>query len=254
MSLSVMVIVSLLYIALLFLATMYNHYKGHKDLFISSVFALLMYAAGHLGNMLWLSTLSPDELLKTHYLYFAAMQAILATGLFIINRHKLRVIMSITIALLVVEVLLGYAVHIDRNVIALNGAEAANMSLATSWFLWDMRDYLSQFTTFTVLLALTLPKIYQVKNDDNTVSFSILEAVEAYLEKFSPDSKLRRKAQAYLYYSAQGLCETTGSEADFDHYEVGTMLLNEGIKKCCYEPWRTKPVGFFGRIVYWLRS
>lgn len=254
MSLSVMVIVSLLYIVLLFLATMYNHYKGQRDLFISSAFALFMFAAGHLGNMLWLSSLSPAELLKTHYLYFAAMQALLAIGLFIINRHKLRVIMSITIGLLVVEALLGYAVHIDRNVIALNGETAPNMSLSASWFLWNMRDYLSQFTTFSVLLSLTLPKIYQVKNEDNTITFNVLDAVEAYLAKFHSDSKIRRKAQAYLYYSSQGLCETTGSEADFDHYEIGTMLLNEGIKKCCYEPWRTKPVSIFGRFVYWLRS
>ncbi|UAA37727.1 hypothetical protein KIH87_13545 [Paraneptunicella aestuarii] len=162
--------------------------------------------------------------------------------------------MSITIGLLVVEALLGYAVHIDRNVVALNGATMPNMSLSASWFLWDMRDYLSQFTTFTVFLALTLPKIYQVKTDDNTVAFSILEDVERYLEKFKETSIMRLKAQAYLYYSAQGLCETTGSKEDFHHYEVGTMLLNEGIKKCCYEPGRTKPVGYLGRFVYWLRS
>ena len=105
MSLSVMVIVSLIYIALLFVATMYNHFKAQKDLFISSAFVLFIYAGAHLGNTLWLSSLSASELLSTHYLYYAAVAAALAIGLFLINRERMRVIMLITIALLVIEVL-----------------------------------------------------------------------------------------------------------------------------------------------------
>lgn len=255
MSASVMVIVSLLYIVLLFAATMHNHRKEQKDLFISSAFALFMFSAGHLGNTLWLSTLPPSEVLNTHYLYFAAMQAMLAMGLFLINRNNMRVIMSITIWLLVVEVLLGYAVHLDRNVVALNGAAAPNVSFSKAWLLWDLRNWISQFTTFTVLLALTLPKIYQVKTEHANVAYSILEKVEAYLAMFEPSKKINR-ANTFVRIAAQNLCfyDGVGSEDNINAAQAGQMLLNEAIKDCCYEPHRTKPVGFFGRFVYWLRS
>ena len=255
MSASIMVIVSLLYIVLLFAATMHNHRNEQKDLFMSSVFALFIYVVCHLGNTLWLSTLSPEEVLGKHYLYFAAMQVMLAVGLFFINRNNMRVIMSITIWLLVIEVLLGYAVHLDRNVVALNGATVPNMSLSAAWFLWDLRDWISQFTTLTVLLALTLPKIYQVKTDQANVAYSVLEKVEAYLALFEPSKKINR-ANTFVRIAAQNLCfyDGVGSEENINAAQAGQMLLNEAIKDCCYEPHRTKPVGFFGRFVYWLRS
>lgn len=254
MSLSFMMTMSLIYIALLFGATLYNHFKSHRSLFITSAIVLFVYAATHLGNTLWLSSLSPKELLETHYLYFAASSGILALCLFLINRKKLRVIISITIVLLAVEALLGYAVHIDRNVVALNGVAVPNSSFSASWLLWDMRNYLSQFTTLTVLLALTLPRIYQVTTDDNTEAFEVLKDVEEYLGKFEDGTKIKGRASAYLDYSAEGLCVLTGNETEEYHYEVGTLLLNQAIRKCCYEPGKTKPVGMFGRFVYWLRS
>lgn len=246
--------ITIIWMLVLFVALLVNHFRGQRDLFVSSVFALSVYIATHLSQSLWLRALPIEELLGTHYLFYAGMAAFLAVGLFWINKDRLRVMMTITIVLLGVEALLGYAIHLDRNVLALNGALIPNSSGASAWWLWNLQSAVSQVTNLTVLLAVTLPKIYQVKTDDNTVAFDILEDVERYLEKFKETSIMRLKAQAYLYYSAQGLCETTGSEADFHHYEVGTMLLNEGIKKCCYEPGRTQPVGYLGRFVYWLRS
>ena len=255
MSLSVMVVVSLVYIALLFGATMHNHLKKQQDLFISSAFALGMYAIGHLGNMLWLSKLSGRELLEVHYLYFAAFQAVLAAGLFLINRKKLRVIMSITVVLLVAEALLGYAVHIDRNVVALNGLSNPNGSILESWLLWDLRNYLSQFTTVTVLLALTLPKIYQVKEGGSAAeAYKEQEEVNQYSSLFKP-SKRKNKTEVFLTASAENLCHFTGDKEEASHRaDAGVLLLNEAIKLCCYEPGRTKPVSMFGRFVYWLRS
>ncbi|MCY7297212.1 hypothetical protein [Alteromonas sp. a30] len=254
MSLSVMVIISLIYIGLLFVATMYNHQKGEKDLFISSAFALFVYAATHLGNTLWLSSLPASELLSTHYLYYAAVSAALAVGLFLINREKMRVIMSITIGLLALEVLLGYAVHIDRNVVALNGLATANASLSNSWLLWDLRDGISQFTTLTVLLALTLPKIYQVETDDPAEGYTIQKKVNQFADLYKP-SKRKRRTNVFLSSSAENLCFYTGDEEESQYRgEAGILLLNEAIKQCCYEPHRTKPVGLFGRFVYWLRS
>lgn len=250
-----MMVVSLVYIALLFGATLYNHFKSQQDLFISSAFALFMYAAGHLGNTLWLSTLPYEKLLSTHYLYFAAMQALLAFGLFLINRKKLRVIMSITIVLLVVEVLLGYAVHIDRNVMALNGAAVPNASGESGWFLWDAISIISQVTTLTVLLALTLPKIYQVKTGGSAAkAYKEQEEVSQYSSLFKPSVR-KNRTEVFLTASAENLCHFTGDKEEASHRaDAGVFLLNEAIRQCCYEPGKTKPVSVFGRFVYWLRS
>ena len=160
MSVSFMIFVSVGYIALLFLATMYNHFKGRNELFKSSAFVLFIYAVAHLGNTLWLAHLPLQEQIAIHYLYYAAAAGILAVGLFFINRQKMRMIMALTIGLLAIEVLLGYLVHIDRNVIALNGAIAPNTAGNSGWLLWDLITFVSIFSTFTVILALSLSDIW----------------------------------------------------------------------------------------------
>ena len=248
-----MVTISLLYIGLLFGATLYNHFNSHRVLFLSSVFALFMYVAVHLGNSLWLMSLSAESLLVSHYLFYAASSGFLALGLFWINRKELRVVMAVTITLLTIEAMLGYAVHIDRNVVALNGAATPNISGSSTWFLWDLRNYLAQLTTLTVLLALTLPRIYQVKSDDNHEAYSVLMKVEEYLSLFD-DSERKQKTQAFLDSGAQILFFFDTKEPKQHRIDVGLVVLNEAIKLCCYEPHRNKPVSVFGRFVYWLRS
>lgn len=254
MTVALMSIASLLSIAVFFVTTMYNHIKRRRDLFINSAFVLFIYVAFHLGSTLWLSSLSFEEVLPVHYLYYAAGSGILALGLFIINREKLRMIMIITISLLALETLIGYAVHIDRNVVALNGAAMPNIEGATMWFLWDIRDFLSELTTFTVFLAVALPNIYQVSKDtDNTDAFEIMEDVEVHVEHLKP-SKRKERASVFLEATVQNLFEPQNTLRDKLITSIGITLLNEAIKECCYEPERKKPVGAFGRFVYWLRS
>lgn len=253
MSVSFAFNITLLWMLFLFAATIFNYIKSSKDMFFSSAFILAMYGVGHLSNSLWLMSLPLNELLNTHYLFYAGMQLMLAAGLFFINRHRLRVIMIVTVVLLGVEALLGYAVHIDRNVLALNGAEVPNTQGIAAWWLWDMRDMLSQITNFTLFLAITLPRIYQVTTEDPTEAYDEAEDVEAYLEKFKPSERVA-KAKAFANLAAENLCFHDGIEKNQHKAMAGTMLLNEAIKQCCYEPGKTAPVGFFGRFVYWLRS
>ena len=247
--------ITIIWMLVLFAALLLNHFKAQRNLFFSSVFALSVYAITHLSQSLWLMSLPLEEVLSIHYLFYAGMAAFLAAGLFWINRTQLRVMMTITIVLLAIEALLGYAVHLDRNVLALNGALAPNYAGTTAWWLWDVRNTVSQITNMGVLLSLTLPRVYQVKTDDNNIALKILDATEAYLQGFKDTSKIKRQAQAYLYIGVQALCELSGEKEKDDYCnQIGVELLNKGIRKCCYEPGRTKPVGFIGRFVYWLRS
>lgn len=262
MKVSVMLVISLIYIASLFGITLYNFYKARRnsegayvnDLFLSSAFVLFMYALSHIGHTLWVMSYPILQQISIHYLYFAGMQIVLAAGLFYINRKSLRVIMSMTIILLVAEALLAYAVHIDRNVVALNGASLPNSTRDLSWLLWDIRNIVAQVSTFTVLLALTLPRIFQVKTENASVAYKEQEKVKQYSNLFKPSSR-KNKTHVFLATSAENLCFYTGDAEESKHrMEAGILLLNEAIKLCCYEPGRTRPVGLVGRFVYWLRS
>jgi len=249
MSVSLVLTLSLGYIVLLFAAVLYNHFKAQRELFISSVFVLAMSIFAHLGNYLWLKSLPLEQVLGVHYLFFAAVQIITAGGLFYLNRRNLKVITTITIVLLATEAMLGYAVHLDRNVMALNGAFVPNVSGSAKWLLWDLRNYVSLTSAF-----LTLPPIYQLSKDLlNTEAFEIWEDVEKYLAKFKPSKRIER-ANVFMEVALKNMFESKNTERDKLITSIGIAILNEAIRESCYEPKRTKPVSLFGRFVYWLRS
>lgn len=255
MSVSLALTLSLIYIAVLIGATFYNHIKERKTLFLSSAYVLGIFLVAHLGNSLWLLNLPLEKALSAHYLFFAGIQVAIAVGLFLINRKKLSVIMTTTIILLSVEALLGYAIHIDRNIVALNGAIEPNTAGSTKWILWDLRNYLSQITTLTIFLSVTLTNVYQVsKSLINTEAFIIWEDVDKYLATFNNNESLER-AQDFMTASLPHLTDSEPGEARNRRItRIGITLLNEAIRESCYEPERIKPIGIFGRFVYWLRS
>ena len=88
MSISLAFALSLLWVLLLVGACVLNYTKSRDNLYRSSLFVLFMYAAGHFINTTWLMPMTSVELVKVHYLFFAAMQGIVAFGLFFINRKK----------------------------------------------------------------------------------------------------------------------------------------------------------------------
>ena len=255
MSTSLAFNLSLLWILVLFGATLVNYYKNDEKLFKSGVYVLFIYASTHMIGTLWLASLPLKEVLSFHYILFAGIQLVLAFGLFWINKEKPRVMITITIVLLVIESLMGYGVHVDRNILALNGAMEPNTLGASKWWLWDALSYVSFANTFTVFLAITLPRIYQVKTDDVGEAYNIQTNVEGYVAKFKPSPKIEM-TQAFLDVSGENLCFFDGveSQKNKNTAKVGLLLLNEAIKSCCYELHRTKPVNLFGLFVYCLRS
>ncbi|MCY7293802.1 hypothetical protein [Alteromonas sp. a30] len=255
MSMSTAYIISLMWILVLAGTTFFNHKKERNTLFYSSLFALSFYLLAHVTNTLYFTTAPLKEVLSSYYLFYAAVPALAALGLFIINRKKLTVIMQITIALLCLEGIISYAIHIDRNVVALNAAVVPNYAGASKWWLWDIRNIISFIDNISIMLALTLPRIYQVKTDDVEEAYSIQTNVENYADKFKPSSKIDM-TKAFLEVSGENLCFFDGveSQKNKNAAKVGLLLLNEAIKLCCYEPHRTKPVNVFGRFIYWLRS
>ena len=254
MSISLILTLSLGYIGLLFAAVLFNHFKASRELFISSVFVLGVSIVTHLGSYLWLKALPLEQVLGIHYLFFAAIQIVTAGGLFYLNRQHLRVITTITIVLLATEAMLAYAVHLDRNVMALNGALVPNAAGTAQWLLWDLRNYISLASAFAVLLAVVMPPVYHVsKTTLNTEAFEIWEDVEKYLAKFTPSKRIKR-ANVFMEVALQNMFEAGNNQRDKLITSIGITILNEAIREVCYEPHRTRPVAWYGRFVYWLRS
>lgn len=253
MSMSTAFIISLTWILVLVGASFYNHVNKRKALFYSSVFALGFYVFAHVANTLYFTSAPIAEVLKSYYLFYAVIPSITALGLFFINKDRLTVIMKISLILLCIEGVMSYAIHIDRNVIALNAAAMPNVSGAAKWWLWDIQSYISFANNITVLFALTLSNIYQVKTEDNTQAFEILEDVERYVKPFKA-SESKERTSIFLEMSVQNLFEPNDTLRDKQITKVGVYLLNEAIRECCYEPHRKQPVNAFGRFIYWLRS
>ena len=106
----------------------------------------------------------------------------------------------------------------------------------------------------TILLALTMSNIYQVRKDIlNTEAFEIWEDVEKYLVKFKPSKRIER-ANVFMEVALKNMFESQNTERDKLITSIGISILNEAIRESCYEPKRTKPVSLLGRFVYWLRS
>ncbi|MCY7297409.1 hypothetical protein [Alteromonas sp. a30] len=250
MSISLAFALSLLWVLLLVGACVLNYTKSRDNLYRSSLFVLFMYAAGHFTYSIWLMPTYSAELVKVHYLFSAAMQGIVAFGLFFINRKKLTLMMGLTVILFALETILTYAVHIDRNVMALNGAAEPNMLKQQAWFLWDMRNIISTVNSFTVLVAVVLGKVYKVDTTDSVELYDIVQKVEDFVKGWE-DSALKREILMLLDDSADALLHW--GDGLQPHLLSGTLLLEKAIELSYYEPDRSN-CGKFARFMYWLRS
>ena len=255
MSISLAFALSLLWVLLLVGACALNYTKSRDNLYRSSLFVLFMYAAGHVIYSMWLMPMYSAELVKVHYLFSAAMQGIVAFGLFFINRKKLTLMMGLTVFLFALETLLTYAVHVDRNVMALNGAAEPNMLKQQAWLLWDMRSITSTVSSFTVLIAVVLGKVYKLETENCLEATNIAQDVERFVKGWD-DSTFKNemlllvdKSIVELSWHGFQPAERVPSERSM----AGLAMLNEAIRLTHYEPGKSN-CGRFARFMYLLRS
>lgn len=239
---------------LLFLLIILNYIKSRDKLLKSSFFALLIYSVASLIYSLFILPLNMEDRVNIHFIFFTLVPAISGVGLFYINRKNSTVIMLITILLLSLEALVTYTIYIDRSIVAMSGVTDISVDRVSTEVLWSIRNLLSTSNNVTLVLALFLPRIYLVNTYDNNAAHRILLDVEKYLSRFDSESHYRLKAKAYLDLGEQGLLDISTNNQKSYHFEVGTHLLNQAIKICCYEPGRENGLGRFSRFVYWLRS
>lgn len=244
-------VLSLGWVLLLIGATVLNYLKGRTPLFYSSVFVLAIYAITHLVNVQWLMNMPAIESVKIHYLLFSCAAAIVGIGLFWINRNNITHMMGLAIFLLGLEAILIFAVHVDRNVMALNFNLTPNLTDGRHWFLWDIKNVISTLNNFVVVSAVVLGKVYQVHIEDENEGFQLSLEVEAYAKKL-PESISKEHALELLDEAANAFCYY-GSEGIKPRLYTGEKLLKDAVQLVRYEP-NNSNVSAFKRLLYWLRS
>lgn len=253
MSLSLAFLINQFWIIALLGIAVFNYKKGRKALMFSSLFVLALYAITQLVNANWLLKLDDLSQLQTHYLFFGGAVSFAAMGLFWLNRHNVTLMMGITIALFALEAFLTYAIHIDRNIIALNGNAAPNLYHTQQWWLWDMQSATSVINNVTVLIAVSLHKVFQVTTQDPHKAFAQVEAIEKDIIIHWNDSPQKQEALEMLDTAAQLLVHYD-DHCQFKPKTInGIQAMQTAIHILKYEPQSPNqtPVK---KALYWLRS
>ena len=251
MSTNLAFVLSLVWVLLLLGTTFLNYLKGRTPLFYSSVFLLAVYALTHLISINWLLTLPAIEAVKVHYLFYSAAVIGTGIGLFWLNRKKLTLMMSLAIFLLGLEAILNFAVHVDRNVMALNFNAIPNLADSAQWFLWDIKNVVATLNNPVLIVAVVLGKVYKVDTTDSTELHDIVQKVEIFVSGWN-DSALKNEILMMLDDSTDVLLKW-GSNGINTHSSSGKLLLEKAIELSYYEPDRSN-CGRFARFMYMLRS
>ncbi|UAA39311.1 hypothetical protein KIH87_02805 [Paraneptunicella aestuarii] len=153
-------IVNNIWIWLFAIAAVYNYWSrpDHTPAFDMAVIFSAIFAISHIVYVQWI--LSFEKLDKVYYLYWACISGLAALALFVSQRIRKNIIhwpIGLAISLSLIEVLFNLAVHLDRNVVALNGALSPNNSIESAWWLWDVRNIVLNSNNFIVLACLFLP-------------------------------------------------------------------------------------------------
>ena len=250
MSTNTAFILSLILVLLLVGTTVFNYIKGRNSLFYSSVYVLAAYALTHFINVQWLMPMPAIESIKIHYLFFSGVQIVIAVGLFWLNREELTHMMGLAIFFLGLEALLIFAVHVDRNLMALNANMVPNLTDGKHWILWDIQSFLSATNSLFVIAAVMMKKVYQVP-DTPEEGDALAKEMEDYVMTWKESKRKERileysdeARRAYNHFTNEGIVSRT---------DIGKTFLLEAVKLARYEPGCQNLTGI-KKVLYWLRS
>lgn len=164
----------------------YRYRPEHKSIIHAALLTATTFAISHIIYAQWISQLSNTA--SVHYLYLAGSAALLACAIYINNRIRgftLHWPVKLAIALMCFEVILDLLLHIDRNVLALNGSRSPNYAREQIWWLWILRVVVFNINNIIILVSFCLPisLLAQLRNDKKSLSVSTKDTSNAGLAK-----------------------------------------------------------------------
>lgn len=163
---------------------LYNIYakKDYKPIIHLSLILVFTFS---LTKIVYTKFILPSEhLLSIYYLYWAGVAIFISA--FIVLEHKIQGFRlhwpaKFVVLLFIFEFLLHLTVHIDRNIMALNGSAAPNRGLSDAWWLWTARNMFLNIDNFLILVSILFPyKAFKSRDDIYTSEFSSIQMDRAF--------------------------------------------------------------------------
>lgn len=202
-------------------------------------FALIFAGAYGLSQIVYAQFILPQKnVVEIYYLYWAGATSIVVASLYI--NHKFKGFhfywpIKIAITLLLIEVLLNIALHIDRNIIALNGNMVPNNPYDNEWWLWGVRNMMINFDNIIILIAALFPlKTFQSDNSSFKHSNSSTQMDEAFkrikilkdMVYVMPDGIQKSLAQQCITTAEFLLSQWNGEGEDRQHLYCANLLCD----------------------------
>jgi len=228
-----------------------NYFRRDESGFYSSLFILVLFSFNALGYVVFILPLDPVQQVNHHYLFHAIAHLALALALIFINKTHMTRLTSLSILLLIVSGFLLIALHIDRNMFALNGAPVPNLQSKHSWLLWDILDWVGHAIDISIISSLAIPKIYQPKSTRTEDVLALAVEVHDFVSAL-PQSNHKKLANAYL----QACIEGCGNIVDLNAEQVPFITkanltsLKLAIKLSKYDPGPPPNASIWERILY----
>ncbi|UAA39628.1 hypothetical protein KIH87_04520 [Paraneptunicella aestuarii] len=146
--------------------------------FLHTIFTLAITFG--LSRIIYSQFLLPlDNLYQFYYLYWAAACGAIVLIL-AIDHHLSGFVyhwpLKLTMGLLLIAMSLHIAVHIDRNIVALNGALEPNLHLKDAWWLWAVRNIFVSLDNVLILASLLFPyKAFRSSEDIYRIPVSVMQ-------------------------------------------------------------------------------
>lgn len=206
-------------------AGLYNFYfrKEYKPIIHMS---LVLAGTYGLTQIIYSQFIVPQEnLYAIFYLYWASACGFVALCLAADHHIKGYVFhwpIKLAIALLLIELFLSICMHIDRNIVALNGSMKPNAQLEDAWWLWTIRNVVVNLDNVFILFSVLIPfRAFRSGRDVYKTEFTCMQMEKAFkririLEDiiFIMPTGIN-KAQAYqCIESAKYLLEQWGLEGE----------------------------------------
>jgi hypothetical protein len=187
-----------------------KQHQDNKPVIYTNLILVLGFALPSILYVQYVVDIKP--LLPVYYLYWAAINAMIIV--FICTIIKLRkwpfyAGIKLVLICLAVDVVFNLLVHIDRNILALNGHELPNTTRQSAWALWAIRNAFSNISNGAMLLGVIAPFKLGLKGV-SAVFKQLLNAID--FKRYKQDHNISNRLETIDLMKQQSKNECAATE------------------------------------------
>lgn len=132
--------------------------KDNKPIYYTNLILVVGFALPAIMYAQIVVNVSP--LVPIYYLYWAFVNALIVGFLYWstrANHWPFYSAIKIIMLCITIDVILNLVLHVDRNIIALNGGSTPNFNKESTWSLWTARNVVSNINNGIILFSVLVP-------------------------------------------------------------------------------------------------